>query len=47
MIDEIGFLPVLEVELDVCKERGLVSLDGEVIVGLTFVDQVIGQLALG
>jgi len=37
-IDVIWFLPILEVELDVFKERGLVSLDGEVIVSLTVLD---------
>lgn len=46
-IDVIGFLTVLEVQLDVLKERGLVALDGEVIMGLTFFDEIIGELALG
>jgi len=47
VINEIRFLSVPEGELDVCKERGLVSFDGEVIVGLTFLDQVVGEVSLG
>ena len=30
-----------------CKKCGLVSFDGEVVMGLTFSDQVVGELALG
>jgi hypothetical protein len=34
VINEIRFLPVPEGELEVCKERGLVSVDGEVADGM-------------
>ena len=47
IINEIGLLPVLEVQLDVFKESGLVSFDGEVIMRLTFLNQVVGYVALG
>lgn len=47
MIDEVWFLSVSEEELDVCKERGLVSFDGEVIVGAALLDEVVGEFALG
>ena len=47
VINEIWLLSVPEIELDVCKERGLVPFDGEVIVGLTFSDQIVGEVALG
>jgi hypothetical protein len=46
LIDKIRFLSVWEVELDVCKERWLVSFDGEVMVGVTFLNQVMGEVAL-
>lgn len=46
-IDVIGFPTVFEVQLDVLKERGLVALDGEVIMGLAFFDEISGELALG
>jgi hypothetical protein len=46
-INEIWFLAVLEVELDVLKECGLVLFNGEVIVCLTLLNQVVGDMALG
>ncbi len=45
-IDEVGLLSISEEELDVRKERGLVSFDGEVVVGASL-DQVMGEFALG
>ena len=47
MIDVVGFFSIQEKEFDVLKERGLVCLNSEVIVRLTFPHQVIGQSALG
>lgn len=47
MIDEIWLLSVPEVEFDICKEGGLVCFDGEMIVGVTLLDQVVGEFALG
>jgi len=45
--DEIGFLSILEIELDILKECGLVAFDREVVMGLTILDQVVGERALG
>ena len=46
-INEFRFFSVLEVERNVFEETGLVSFDGEVIMGITFLDQVMGDFALG
>ena len=46
VIDVVRFSSIQEKKCDVLKERGLVGLDGEVIVCLTF-DQVISEVALG
>jgi len=40
IINEVRFLSVPEVEIDVFQERGLVAFDGEVIMGLTFSNQI-------
>lgn len=45
--DEIGFLSILEIELDILKECGLIAFDGEVVMGLTIQAQIIGELTLG
>jgi hypothetical protein len=47
VIDVVRFFSIQEKECDVFKERGLVCLNGEVIVCLTFPYQVIGEVALG
>jgi hypothetical protein len=44
--DAVWFLAILEEECDVLKDRGLVSLDGEVIVTVAVFDDVFGELAL-
>jgi hypothetical protein len=44
--DVVWFLAILEEECDVLKDRGLVSLDGEVIVTVAVFDDVFGELAL-
>ena len=45
--NEIGFLSILEIQLDIFEEAGLVAFDGEVVMGLTLEAQIIGDLALG
>lgn len=47
VIDEIWLLSVPTVEFDICKEGGRVCFDGEMIVGFTLLDQVMGEFALG
>ena len=47
VLDEGGLLAILEVQSDVAFEGGLVTLDGEVVMGGTLGHQVLGQLALG
>ena len=47
ILDEIWLLAILEPEGDVFKKAGLVSFDGEMIMGMTFRDQIVGELALG
>lgn len=46
-IDKIWLLPVFKVQRDVLKKSGLVVFDGEVIMSVSLVDQVGGDLALG
>ena len=46
-MDKIRILPVLEVKGDVFKESGLVVFDGEVVMSVSLVDQVVGDFALG
>ena len=45
--DEIGFFSILEIQLDILQECGLVAFDGEVVMGLPILDQVMGEVALG
>jgi len=47
VLDKIGILPVFKIKRDVFKKSGLVVLDGEVVMRVTFPNQVIGDLALG
>lgn len=47
VIDVIWLLAVLEVQLDILEESGLVSFDGEMIMRFTFLDQVISEFSLG
>lgn len=47
VVDVIGLFSVLEVGLDVGKERGLVCFDDEMIVGLTVFHQIACKIALG
>ena len=45
-INKIRFFSILEVQLDIFKDSALIAFDGEVIMGLTFNDQIIGDLVL-
>lgn len=44
--DEIGLAAVFEVQTDVVEQAGLVVFNGEVVVGVSIFDDVIGQFAL-
>jgi hypothetical protein len=46
MLNEIRLLSILEVEREVFEESGLISFDGEMVVGLA-PDQIGGYRALG
>ena len=45
--NEIRFLAILEIELAILKECGLIAFDGEVVMGLTIQAQIIGEFTLG
>lgn len=45
--NEIGFLAVLEVYLEIFKESRLVSFDSEEVVGVALRDEVLCDAALG
>ena len=45
--DKIRLLPIFKVQGDILKKSGLVVLDGEVVMGFTLLDQILGDLALG
>jgi hypothetical protein len=45
--DEVRLLPVLKIQPDVGKEPRLVAFDREMIMRLAFVDEVVGEFALG
>jgi len=47
MLNEIRLLAVLEPSRDVFQNAALISFDGEMIMGMTFRDQIVGNLALG
>ena len=46
-LDKIRILPVFEIKGDVFEESGLVVFDGEVVMSVSLVDQVVGDFALG
>ena len=46
-MDKIGIFPVFKIQGDVFKKSGLVVFDGEVVMSVTFPDQIVGDLALG
>ena len=45
--EEVGLFSILKNQSHILKQRGLIGFDGEVVVGLTFGDQVVGEFALG
>ena len=47
VMDKVRILPVFKIKLDIPKKCGLVVFDGEVIMGFTVPDQIVGDLALG
>lgn len=47
MGDRVRISSVLEQKSDVVKERGLIGFDGEVIMGVTLSNQVVGEFSLG
>jgi len=46
-LDKIGILSVFKIQRDILKKSGLVVFDGEVIMSLTFPDQIVSDFALG
>jgi hypothetical protein len=47
VVDEIGIFPVFKIKRDVFEKSRLVVLDGEVVMSVTFPDQIVGDIALG
>jgi len=47
VLDKIGIFPVFKIQRDVFKKSGLVVFDGEVVMSMTFSDQIVGDTALG
>lgn len=46
-LDKIRIFPVFKVQCDVFKRCGLVVFDGEVVMSVTFFNQIVGNVALG
>jgi hypothetical protein len=46
-LNEIGIFQVFKMEGDIFEKSGLVVLDGEVIMGVTILNQIVCDLALG
>ena len=46
MIRSHGKFVLLEIQLDIFKDSALIAFDGEVIMGFTVNDQIIGDLVL-
>jgi hypothetical protein len=47
MLDEMRLAPILEVELQGLEQSRLVAFDGEMVMGVAFLDQIGGETALG
>ncbi len=45
--DEIGLFALLKIKGEIFEQRGLIAFDGEVVMGLSIFDQIVGELALG
>ena len=46
LFDEMRLAPVLEVELQVCQQSGLIAFDGERVMRLALLDQIFGEFTL-
>ena len=46
-LDEIRIFPVFKVQCDVLKKCGLVVFDSEVVMSVTFSNQIVGDVSLG
>ena len=46
-VDKIGILPVFKIKRDILKKSGLIVFDGEMIMSIALIDQIIGYLVLG
>ena len=47
LLDEMRLAPILEVELQVFEKSGLVAFDGEIVMRLALLDQILGEFTLG
>jgi hypothetical protein len=47
VFDEQRLFAIVKEQDQIIEERGLIGFDGEVVVGVTFTDQVVGYRALG
>jgi hypothetical protein len=47
VLDKIRLFSILKEQDDILKQGRLVGFDGEVVMGLLFFDQVLGQFSLG
>ena len=47
VLDKIGILAIFKIERDILEKSRLVVLDGEVVMSVTFPDQIVGDTALG
>ena len=45
--NEIRLLAILEIEFNIFKESGLIAFNGEVVMRFPFLEQIVGDLALG
>jgi len=46
-VDEVRLFSIVEEQHQIVEQRGLVGFDDEVVVGLSLIDQVVGEFALG
>ena len=46
MLDEMGLAPIPEVEFQGFEQSGLIAFDGEIVMRLALLDQILGELTL-
>ena len=46
-LGKIGIFPVFKVECDILKKCGLIVFDSEVVMSVTFFNQIVGDVSLG